>query len=106
MQQTLQAVLGAVALVLAGVAVIGALAVLIVVEGYHLIGFSTRLYWRWRESLCQARRDAQESFPSEQEQGRQPLDTHPRFLADGHGPCPRQSIADQDENDSRRNGDE
>lgn len=60
MQQTIQAILGAVAAFLAGVVLIGALAVLIVAEGYYLIGFSTRLYWRWKESLRQARRDIQE----------------------------------------------
>jgi hypothetical protein len=51
MQQTVQAFVGAMAVLLAGVAVVGALALLIAVEGYYLVSFGTRLYWRCKESL-------------------------------------------------------
>jgi hypothetical protein len=56
MQQAIQAVLGAVAVFLAGVVVLGALAAVVLAEGYYLVGFATRLYWRCRENLDQIRR--------------------------------------------------
>jgi hypothetical protein len=30
--------------------------VVVLAEGYYLVGFGTRLYWRWRENLEQIRR--------------------------------------------------
>jgi hypothetical protein len=57
MQQTLQTIFGMIAILLAGMAVVGALAMLVVAEGYYLVRFWTRLYWRY-EALRQARHDA------------------------------------------------
>jgi hypothetical protein len=74
MEDTVQAFVGVVAGLLAGVAVIGALAMLIVVESYYLAGFSTRLYWRCKESLRQVRRSAEPEVSSGRNQQGQQLD--------------------------------
>jgi hypothetical protein len=74
MQETVQAILGALAALLVGVVVIGALAVLIVVEGYHLVGFGTRLYWRCKESLRQFRSEAAAPMLPQHDQASRGLD--------------------------------
>lgn len=68
MQQSVQAVLGALAALLVGVVVVGALAMLIVVEGYYLVGFGTRLYWRCKESMRQLRGELEASRRSRRDQ--------------------------------------
>jgi hypothetical protein len=74
MHQTAQAIVGAVAALLAGVVVVGALAMLIVIEGYYPVGFWTRLYWRCKEGPRLARRGDEETVSSEQGQRGRPLD--------------------------------
>jgi hypothetical protein len=65
MQQSVQAILGALAALLVGLVVVGALAVLIVVEGYYLVGYGTRLYWRCKESMRQLRGEGGDSRRSQ-----------------------------------------
>jgi hypothetical protein len=57
MEQTVEGFLGAVVRLLTWALVVGLLAVLLVAEGYYLVGFWSRLYWRCRETLRQARRE-------------------------------------------------
>jgi Na+/H+ antiporter NhaB len=55
MQQTIETVFGTVAVFLAGVVLVGALAVAVLAEGYYLVGFGIRLYSRCSEILHQIR---------------------------------------------------
>jgi hypothetical protein len=71
MQQTIQAVLGAVAVFLAGVVVLGALAAVVLAEGYYLVGFGTRLYWRCKENLDQIRGNRRGTSSDRDQPGRQ-----------------------------------
>jgi hypothetical protein len=70
MQETVQAFLGAVAVLLAGVLVVGALAMLVVAEAYYLAGFWIRLYWRCKECARQVRRDAEGGRSGRDQPGR------------------------------------
>jgi hypothetical protein len=97
MQEAIQAILGAVAALLAGLVLIGALAMLIVVEGYYLVGFSTRLYWRWKESVRQAG-----ILPEQDERRRPPRP--PRYLPRGRSFFGQSRTKGHDE--GSRNGDD
>jgi hypothetical protein len=74
MQQTIETIFGTVAVFLAGAVLVGALAVVVLAEGYYLVGFGTRLYWRCREILHQIRSKPQDGQPDGEEPVRPPGD--------------------------------
>jgi hypothetical protein len=106
MQQTIQAILAAMAALLAGMAVVGALAVLILAEGYYIVGFGTRLYWRWKESMRQVHRDLQETLASSQDRHGLPHDRPPGSLPRVIQPPHRQSPMNPDDDGNRRRRDD
>jgi hypothetical protein len=105
MQQTIQTLIAAVAALLAGAVVVGALAVLLLAEGYYIVAFGTRLYWRCRESMRQVRWDLEEPLPSSQDRPGE-LNRRPGSLHDGLRPHYGEDSRKQEDTNNHRHTDD